>query len=184
MKTKDKNLIAQFIFLFILGWGISLYIGNIIITIIVCFIFGLILKKTKVGKIFIEKSKPRKPPDEVKCNQCGTIIQKSDFKFCSSCGARIVKLPDLKAIGNGRIYYPDVISEKLRSLKNCLDAGEVDAQTYYWLFSDIVIIDEKRRYWSVGADSLNWYRSQNGEWINDTPSGKLQIIRKSDKFLI
>ncbi len=183
MKTENKNLIIQFLFLFIVGWGISLLIGNIIITIIVCFLLGLAFNKTKLGKSLTKQKVKQKQPSQVKCNQCGTI-QKADFKFCSSCGARIARPVNLKTIEKGQIYYPNVIIDKLRSLKNDMDKGEVDPQTYYWLFSDIVVIDENQRYWSVGADSLKWYRSQNGEWINDTPSGKLKIIRKSDKFLI
>lgn len=141
------------------------------------------LNKTKLGKILLKQNVKEKQPTQVKCDQCGTV-QKPDFKFCSSCGARIVKAVNFITIGNGQIYYPNTILDKLKNLKYGMDEGKVDPQTYYWLFSDIVIIDEKKRFWSVGADSLKWYRSQNGEWIIDIPSGKLQIIRKSDKFLI
>jgi hypothetical protein len=182
MKLENKNLIIQFFFLFIVGWSVSLLFGNILITILLCFLLGIAFNKTKLGKSFLKQNITEKKLTQVKCNQCG-IFHKTDSKFCSSCGARITKPIDLKAISSSKIYYPNEILDKLKSLKKGLDVGEVDDQTYSWFFSDIVIIDENNRYWSVGSESLKWYRSHNGEWINDAPQGKLRIIRKSDKYL-
>lgn len=180
--TKIDMILIQFIVLFIIGWITSLLIGNIIITLLTCFLVSIMFNWKKIEKAR-NKKKIEQPTQQNHCTQCGTLLQSSS-QFCHSCGSKIMTPSTSPSLASGEYYSSQDIWLTYKTIKENYEKGNIDSQTYSWFFSDIVLVDEKGNYWSIGADSLNWLKSQDGNWVPGQPIGNLRIIQKIDLDLM
>ena len=94
--------------------------------------------------------------------------------FCGDCGAALAPVPGMAGDVAPR-FPPEDILEQISSLKVMYHGGELDRGSYMNILEKSVFIDGWNRIWSVGANSLNWYRYDRSSWVHDSPVGSLQI---------
>ena len=105
------------------------------------------------------------------CTSCGAL-SKEGQSFCVECGAMLATGITNESASR---YLPDEILEQIRSLNKYYHSGGVDWASYTNILKRSIFIDGWNRKWSVGADTLQWYRYENGQWVRDIPTGTLII---------
>lgn len=180
--SKNYMILLQFIVLFIIGWVTSLLIGNIIITISTCFLVSIMFNWKKIERAR-NKKKIGQPTQQNNCSQCGAKLL-SNSQFCHSCGAQITSTPVSPSLPSSKYYTQQEIWDTYKTIKENYEKGKIDSQTYSWFFSGIILVDNKGNYWSISGDSLNWFQSQDGNWVPGQPIGNLRIIQKVNLGLI
>ena len=74
-------------------------------------------------------------------------------------------------------YRPEYIWNNLERIHS-----ENDAK-YVTIVQDLLITDQRGKYWSIGARSSKWYTYENGRWVVDQPTGMMRIMRRSSSIL-
>ena len=180
--TKIERILLQFFILFIVGWIVSLLIGNLLITFFTCFLVSMMFNWKKIEG-YRKKMKTKQPTQQSYCPQCGSKLL-SGSQFCHSCGSKMMTPSTSPSIVSGEYYSQQDLWLTYKTIKENYEKGKIDSQTYSWFFSEIVLIDDKGKYWSIDADSLNWIQSQKGNWIPGQPVGNLRVIQKIDLYLM
>jgi hypothetical protein len=74
----------------------------------------------------------------------------------------------------GRAVRPEEVEQQFRALKAGLESGaitdeEFDTEIRRFLFQDL-----EGDYWTIGAQTEEWYRYQDGEWAHASPPSELE----------
>jgi hypothetical protein len=68
---------------------------------------------------------------------------------------------------------PEEIEGLFRDLKAKVDAGTISEDEFEAQLRELLFQDESGTYWTVGAQTQNWYRHENGDWVRASPPPSL-----------
>lgn len=94
----------------------------------------------------------------MKCPACGADFGAKD-RFCWACGAPRPRLAS--QFETAALQYA--------ALRASHDAGELDSAAYEAALLKLAVQDEADSYWSLGADSGEWYRYERSGWVRRDP---------------
>jgi len=97
------------------------------------------------------------------------------MRFCTVCGASLKT--QLSTVISDR-YASGEIIEQVQTLRTLYTRGELDQEGYTNILTKSMYQDSWNRIWSIGANSLRWYRLDSGRWIPDQPVGTLAITSR------
>jgi len=190
---------AKSLLLLIVGIVTQFVFGNVIIATVISFVLGLILFRGKKAKPAsstkvvpatkqarrvaaprpTEMPKPREARRGIAyCRSCGTEMLLND-RFCPDCGARQL-FSEPRMEDKVQRYPPEEIVTQFKTMKELYLKGQLDGETYLDVINNMVLVDEWGRYWTIGANTLRWYRNQEGTWRPDQPEGRLSITNKKE----
>jgi len=109
------------------------------------------------------------------CSNCGTQSKNMSMRFCTVCGASLKT--QLSTVISDR-YASGEILEQVQTLRTLYTRGELDQEGYTNILTKSMYQDSWNRIWSIGANSLRWYRLDSGRWIPDQPVGTLAITSR------
>lgn len=168
----------------ILGAVLNYYIDNPITTALIMMSVSFALNRRKTTQPTISAAPinqsakiPRKVhPNQIYCTNCGSLNNKTS-RYCTSCGSKLKMQDNIMKIESQRERYtPEEILEQIRSLKAYYKSGGIDETSYKNILERSIFLDTWNRRWAMGANSLRWYRYNNGNWIPDFPTGTLSIV--------
>lgn len=107
------------------------------------------------------------------CPNCGAQLSNNGI-FCGACGSRLKQPRRVSTVISDR-YRSDEILEQVQTMRTLYTKGELDQKGYMNILTKSVFQDSWNRIWSIGANSLRWYRLDSGRWIPDQPVGTLAI---------
>ena len=107
------------------------------------------------------------------CPNCGAQSINVGI-FCGTCGSRLKPPRRVSTVISDR-YRSDEILEQVQTMRTLYMRGELDQNGYMNMLTKSVFQDSGNRIWSIGANSLRWYRLASGRWIRDQPVGTLAI---------
>ncbi len=59
--------------------------------------------------------------------------------------------------------------EEVRTLRQMLHAGQITQEQFEEQLRSLMILDDDQVWWMIGAESDNWYKYQDNDWIAATP---------------
>ena len=133
-----ERILLQFFILFIVGWIVSLLIGNLLITFFTCFLVSMMFNWKKIEG-YRKKMKTKQPTQQSYCPQCGSKLL-SGSQFCHSCGSKMMTPSTSPSIVSGEYYSQQDLWLTYKTIKENYEKGKIDSQTYSWFFSEIVSI--------------------------------------------
>lgn len=66
--------------------------------------------------------------------------------------------------------------EQVRQLRASWRAGQMSQGDFLQQLRDLMILDDDQVWWMMGVETDTWYRSENNQWVEDTPE-VLRIAR-------
>jgi RNA polymerase subunit RPABC4/transcription elongation factor Spt4 len=105
-----------------------------------------------------------------RCRNCGASVM-IDYRFCRKCGFDL-GIPSRQE-SSVRKYSPENITTMLKQLR------DKDRSSYMNLVPNLVMVDDRERYWSIGAETSQWYLLQNGSWVAGQPTGMMRMKRRT-----
>ena len=189
--SEINRILSSGILLFV-GIGLNMLLGNYIVTTIGCFLLGLVLNrgyKRGSPKAAASKSQlaqpsqispsPSSPPTigaGIRCSNCGAFSS-GLTNYCASCGSRLRAPASLSnQTGPGR-YSPQLIANSLSTLRARDQAQYVD------VVQNLLMVDERGDYWSIGVNSSKWYVQGAGGWVPSQPYGTMQLMQRNKPIL-
>ena len=178
------NRILGTLILIVVGTMLQLVTENTLVVFGVSTVLGLVLfrakKPTKKAKSPVskqimtsQKSKPSTNQGKVFCWKCGAKILSTNA-YCDYCGARLNQKPP-----SSPYYQPADVIIRYNKFKLDNYYGTLSNEKYIKLFNENRFRDERGVTWSIGANTLNWYRVEHGKWVRDEPGTKLQIFKRA-----
>jgi hypothetical protein len=173
-----------YIAMLILGGVLNYYIDNPITVALIMMSVSFTLNRRKTPQPTISaapinqstKITQKVHPNKIYCTNCGSLNNKIS-RYCTSCGTKLQINDNLMKIDSQRERYsPENILEQIRSLNAYYKSGGIDETSYKNILERSIFLDNWNRRWAVGANSLRWYRYNNGNWISDVPNGTLSIV--------
>lgn len=122
----------------------------------------------------VQSPAPRTPGSF--CPNCGAQLSNSG-SFCGACGSRLKQSLRVSTVISDR-YGSEEILEQVQTIRTLYTRGELDQKGYMNILTKSVFQDSWNRIWSIGANSLRWYRLDSGRWIPDQPVGTLAITSR------
>ena len=114
------------------------------------------------------------------CRNCGHKIQ-SHHRFCGNCGTTL-NISPTRTTSTSQVhttpwqwYPPQEIMKRFTMIHQVYKNGQMSHQDYVQVIKNTRFVDTRGRYWTIGANSLLWYRNEQGTWIPDQPGGALSI---------
>ena len=168
----------------IIGMIVQIVTENSLVVIGVSMVLGLVFFRSSKPKsipvkqtknpaskpLEIQKSKPSTIRGQIFCMKCGEQ-QPLGHTFCNRCGARLGQSPQLRSN-----YQPADIVIRYNKFKLDNYHGLLPDDRYRKLFENR-FQDERGGIWSIGAQTLDWYRAEKGRWIRDDPKTKLRVFK-------
>ena len=59
--------------------------------------------------------------------------------------------------------------EEVRTLRQMLRAGQITQEQFEEQLRSLMILDDDQVWWMIGAESDNWYKYQDNDWVPATP---------------
>src|SRR5690606_9989247 len=59
--------------------------------------------------------------------------------------------------------------EEVRTLRQMLRAGQISQEQFEEQLRSLMILDDDQVWWMIGAESDNWYKYQDNDWVAATP---------------
>jgi len=69
---------------------------------------------------------------------------------------------------------PEEIEDLFRELKAKVEAGTISEDEFEAQLREFLFQDDSGTYWTVGAQTENWYRHENGDWVRASPPPSLK----------
>jgi len=66
------------------------------------------------------------------------------------------------------------IEELFRELRAKVEAGTISEDEFEAQLREFLFQDESGAYWTMGAQTQNWYRHENGDWVRASPPPSLK----------
>jgi hypothetical protein len=76
---------------------------------------------------------------------------------------------------------PEDIEDLFRELKAKVEAGTISEDEFEAQLREFLFQDESGTYWTVGAQTENWYRHENGDWVRGSPPPTLKRAAGKDQ---
>ena len=76
---------------------------------------------------------------------------------------------------------PEDIEDLFRKLKAKVEAGTISEDEFEAQLREFLFQDESGTYWTVGAQTENWYRHENGDWVRASPPPSLKRAAGKDQ---
>jgi hypothetical protein len=76
---------------------------------------------------------------------------------------------------------PEEIEDLFRELKAKVEAGTISEDEFEAQLREFLFQDESGTYWTVGAQTENWYRHENGDWVRASPPPSLKRAAGKDQ---
>lgn len=71
------------------------------------------------------------------------------------------------------------VEETVRSLKNKVEAGELDQAAFEETLKTMIDVADDGYYWMFGHKSGQWYRHNGHSWVPDSPGELLLAARQN-----
>jgi uncharacterized OB-fold protein len=113
-----------------------------------------------------------RPTTGIQCPSCGATV-KRDSKYCNRCGSEMAQSTQPET-GGARTYRPEQITAGLESIRN------QDQEKYAACVLELLMVDERGKYWSIGVNSSKWYVREGEDWVASEPAGTMRIVRRSN----
>ena len=78
---------------------------------------------------------------------------------------------------------PEGIEGLFRELKAKVEAGTISEDEFEAQLREFLFQDDSGTYWTVGAQTENWYRHENGDWVRASPPPSLKPAAGMDQEL-
>jgi hypothetical protein len=73
-------------------------------------------------------------------------------------------------------------TEKLfHELKDALESGAITDEEFQAEIKDLLYQDDEGRYWSIGARTEQWYRYDDGDWVEASPPPTLEPVGRETR---
>jgi hypothetical protein len=70
----------------------------------------------------------------------------------------------------------DKIEKLFHELKDALESGAIAEEEFQAEIKDLLYQDDEGRYWSIGARTEQWYRYDDGDWVEASPPPTLEPV--------
>jgi uncharacterized OB-fold protein len=186
--VKGINRILSSVLLLGAGIALNFLTGSFIITTVVCCLLGLVVNsggmlrrqpsalKTMPPQPTTRhlQTLPRsvQPTTGIQCASCGATV-KRDSKYCNRCGSEMAQSTQPET-GAARTYRPEQVTAGLESIRN------QDQEKYAACVLELLMVDERGKYWSIGVNSSKWYVREGEDWVASEPAGTMRIVRRSN----
>jgi len=124
------------------------------------------------------------------CQKCGKELS-PDYKVCPDCGTPVtitvpsaptpaqstpVQPPSAQQVPtpSAETYTPNQAMAIFKDLKARFESGTLEKEEYKSQLKTFKFSDDSGRYWTVGAQSEEWYYHDGKTWVKGTPTGTLQ----------
>ena len=103
----------------------------------------------------------------VGCSFIGLVLNRELF----SSGKR-----DISEIG----VYPNEYLNRFRALKDHVSVHDYDYVIYEDTVQDSIFIDTDGKVWSLGLETLDWYKLIGDDWIGEEPTNKMILVSETE----
>ena len=69
---------------------------------------------------------------------------------------------------------PEEIEELFHRLRAKVEAGTISEDEFEAQLREFLFQDESGTYWTMGAQTQDWYRHENGDWVRGSPPASLK----------
>jgi len=76
---------------------------------------------------------------------------------------------------------PEEIEGLFRELKAKVEAGTIPEDEFEAQLREFLFQDDSGTYWTVGAQTENWYRHENGDWVRASPPPSLKRAAEKEQ---
>jgi hypothetical protein len=76
---------------------------------------------------------------------------------------------------------PDEIEALFRQLRAKVEGGTISEDEFEAQLREFLFQDDSGSYWTVGAQTENWYRHQNGDWVRASPPAWLKRVAGKER---
>jgi hypothetical protein len=76
---------------------------------------------------------------------------------------------------------PEEIEALFRELRAKVEAGTISEDKFEAELGEFLFQDESGTYWTVGAQTQNWYRHEKGDWVRASPPSSLNRARAKEQ---
>ena len=132
---------------------------NIIASLIILFVSGVVLRFL-IGNIIVSI---------VGCSLIGLLINREIFSNGKSDISEIYE-------------FPDEYLKRFQILKEHVATHDYDYPIYEDRVLDSVFIDTDGEFWSLGLDTLDWYKLSGNVWLRAKPMNKMILVSEA-KFM-
>ncbi|HEM60881.1 MAG TPA: hypothetical protein ENO24_01180, partial [Chloroflexi bacterium] len=73
---------------------------------------------------------------------------------------------------------PEEVKRRFRALKAGLESEAISEQEFDTELERFVFQDESGQYWTIGAQTGQWYRYEDGEWVQGQPPPVLEPVER------
>lgn len=186
--------LIKYLVMVVVGTVLNYYVDDPLLVGVLSFVAGLIIFRSRSKPVeqisppqpitrtqpqttrMVQPMKTSPMVSGVYCVDCGTKAVAGQ-RFCGVCGKKLVILKTKSGTNIVR-YAPEDIMEQIRVLKGLYYEGNIERASYMNILKNSIFLDGWSRVWSIGANSLKWYRFERQNWIPDIPVGSLQISSK------
>ena len=75
----------------------------------------------------------------------------------------------------------DKIEKLFHELKDALESGAITQEEFQAEIKDLLYQDDEGRYWSMGARTEQWYRYDDGDWVEASPPATLEPVGRATR---